>query len=373
MLDSPLLSADERTLLHVRKLFGQEDYRQAAQVLKDMKGIQSEFLAAERLFLTATCHSRLGEWEEAYLHNREALVCYQQVNDRRGAFLTFYNASVDAQNLGIKKISKNLLERAMERAETIEEKVLIQRAIACNLSVDRHYAEAKAVLEKTLELCEELGTDNQNQLDVLFLKVVCSEIFFRAGDTTGAIAMLESIRNVKNFKGRARIFFNLGALRFIHGGELGAAPKLVLENKEFALKWAILAALEAGDLTLAKRLWNEIVELFPKVYVAGFAGISQYEEEGLFLQAIKMLKGESDSIPEVQLPIGSRMQALHTLLLESPQPLRKEEIIEKLWNKAYDPSMDQRFYKVIQRLKNMKLPVINERRAYFYPRANVPS
>jgi hypothetical protein len=50
---------------------------------------------------------------------------------------------------------------------------------------------------------------------------------------------------------------------------------------------------------------------------------------------------------------------------EAPTPLRKESLIEKIWNSPYDPAFDSRLYKLIERARQNNINIISLNRAYF--------
>ena len=57
------------------------------------------------------------------------------------------------------------------------------------------------------------------------------------------------------------------------------------------------------------------------------------------------------------------------LLMQSSLPLRKEEIIEKIWGRTYHPDLNDRFYKLMERLKkNTNAVIYNQNSSYLLKR-----
>lgn len=365
LMRSPELGSAELCLLKARKLFSLSHFREAIVLLG---GIHSpcEFLNAEKNLLMATAFSNLGEMENSFLYNSRAQEGYRISEDQRGYFLSTYNLSVDAGNLGLKKISNELLAKAGILAIKFEEKLLIHRARACALSAERNYAQAFQEILIANFLCQSADHTHTNKLDVLTFKVVASDIFFRAGHLDDAEKILAEVRNEKLLKPKARVFFNIAILKFLKGNKLSTMPKHVAESNEYSLKWNLISTLESGDISTARIFWRDLVKLFPNNFKDDFEAASKFDEESLFFSAIASIKRRTQDAPAIELLAGSKMETLHLCLSQSKTPLRKEELIESIWKRAYDPSYDSRFYKLVQRLKDLSLPILNEHRAYYY-------
>ncbi len=365
LLESPELGLAERTLLRARKSFSLNQYAEAVDALLKLD-TPCDFLTAEKHLLLATAYSNLGEWENSFLHNGRSVDGYKKIADQRGHFLSSYNLSVDAGQLGLKKISDDYLNKASHLAQKLEEKLLIHRARACAWSAERKYARAKEEIKLALDLCDTQADEATNRLDILTLKVVASDLYFRAGDSEGALNLLESIRHEKLLKYKGRVFFNLSLIHLIEGKELGPMPKSVSESVEYSLKWKLIQSCISGELSQAKKLWTDLMAACPNHYLSDFNAVSKYDEESLFFSALIFIRSKAHPTITIDLPAGSKMEILHRCLSNSKIPLRKEELIESVWKMPYDPSLDVRFYKLIQRLKDMSLPITNENRAYYY-------
>jgi hypothetical protein len=56
---------------------------------------------------------------------------------------------------------------------------------------------------------------------------------------------------------------------------------------------------------------------------------------------------------------------LYRELTAATFPLRKEELIERVWGLAYDPRWDSRFYKLVERAKKAGMAIVCSHHAYF--------
>ncbi|MGE3609511.1 MAG: hypothetical protein AB7I27_07985 [Bacteriovoracaceae bacterium] len=366
LIETHQFSHCAKQLLLCRKKFSQGDFAGAIGLLEELHSFDSDFFRAEKFLLLATAHSNLGNWEDAFLNNMRAHGYYKNCDDQRGLFLSSYNISVDAGYMGLKKISSEYLNKSSHFAANLDEVLLIHRARACELSQIRKYKEAKQEILKALELCSSHKDAEKNKLDILTLKVVASDIFFRATDPNNALNILEEIKHEKLLKPKARVHFNLSLIKFLEGKKLGKMPRVVSSSEEYSLKWIFLNSLETGDMIKAQELWDKLQANFPAHFKENFSCTSKYHEESIFYQAVLRIRGKVKKAPSVNFPLGSKMEILHKCLSQAKAPLRKEELIETIWKKPYGPNYDARFYKLIQRLKELSLPIVNEQRAYFY-------
>lgn len=361
-MESSDLSQAERNLLVARKYFSSQQFKEAILVLESMPDSSCDYLNGEKNLLLATANSNSGNNENSFLYNGRAIAFYKKAEDKSGEFLATHNLHVDANLLGLKRIGQEYLDKASDLVLTIEQKFLISRARACILSQERKYLDAYKEIKSSIDICHECT----NKLDVFTLKVVASDIFFRANKIAEAQALLEEIKNEKLLKPKARVFFNIAAIKFLSGTSLGLMPKYVSLSAEYSLKWNLLLAMECGDLTTARKLWSEIVHAFPGNFQESFQANTLFDQESLFFKCVLHIKEKASNVPQVDFESGSKMAILHECLLRTKSPIRKEELIELIWKTPYDPSLDSRFYKLIQRLKSMDLPIANEHRAYYY-------
>ena len=108
------------------------------------------------------------------------------------------------------------------------------------------------------------------------------------------------------------------------------------------------------------------MKLFPNFYTHDFKSCDNSQENTLFMAALEKLLTRNDVMNPVNTLIkGKKGQALIEILSNARMPLRKELLIEKIWNIQYDPNYDTRFYKLVERIsQNTSLNIINQNHAY---------
>lgn len=73
----------------------------------------------------------------------------------------------------------------------------------------------------------------------------------------------------------------------------------------------------------------------------------------IFLQQVLSSESKPIQTQKKSTPLTStKQQQLIQILLDSPIGLRKEDLIEKIWNQKYEHTMDAKLYKLIQRIRD---------------------
>jgi tetratricopeptide (TPR) repeat protein len=371
MLANPDLSITEKRLLETRLKFRDSRYDEAAEILKTLSTSGIPFLEAERYLLLGNYHAYKGQWQEALIANHQALIGYESIRDRRGAFLANYNLSVDYGRLSLHQAAEHFLRQAEKGAEAASERVLVLRAQASLHGSrgrdSRSIENAVHVIEKALALQCEL-----NDVDRTALVLVAADIYFRANQRHKSYELLNGIRQVKATRDRARILFDLALLEMLLNGQppftaLGGAPSAVEESVEYSLKWSIIRNLQIGELGRAEELWDELTSMASSRYEAKFTALGASDNESLFMTVIGAIRNTSCANSWRVAPRrgGSKLIKLIDLLAASEGPLRKENLIEEIWGVEYDPSFDARFYKLIERARReCGLELVNVNQAY---------
>ena len=89
------------------------------------------------------------------------------------------------------------------------------------------------------------------------------------------------------------------------------------------------------------------------------------EERDLFFQAIQKMCGIRPVATAAPSSSSALIEKLEKVLRGAAMPLRKEELIEKIWNIPYSPAYDSRFYKLLERVRKLsKSRIVCERRSY---------
>jgi hypothetical protein len=171
----------------------------------------------------------------------------------------------------------------------------------------------------------------------------------------------------RNHPERGRIDFERRVVSYLRDNKpLPARNGSVGLSEEFSLKWDILRTLQNGEVERAETLWKTLARRSPLLYGPKFSCLVDSESRTIFFTFLSQLLRNPK--PETKVPeLTGRLGALHRLLSESPTPLRKEDLIEKIWGKPYDPTLDARFYKLVERLKKAtEHTIVTMNRTYSY-------
>jgi DNA-binding response OmpR family regulator len=108
---------------------------------------------------------------------------------------------------------------------------------------------------------------------------------------------------------------------------------------------------------------------FPENYKENFEIIHEADRRAPFFVFLKSLL--SNRRHRLSAQVGADVQNLHgkagkmlELLRIAPMPLRREHLIEEIWNRDYTPEYDSRFYKLIERLRKRGVPIKNTNQTY---------
>ena len=358
---APTLTQSERSLLKMRLHFRRAEYLEAIELAKATHPTEN-YLRGEKEMLVANAYSYLADWKQALLHDLEAFHFYRLCNDRTGQFRTAYNISVDFNRMGEQYLSDQYLAKASNFAITGREKCVILRAEACSLSAKGDMVLAVEAIEQALGFVSEI-----NGMTAAVLRSVAADIFFRAGRREQAFQQYQALQGLKVVYDQDRVKFEMNLLQRLllespPFSRLEPPHTLFPEAQEYRIKWQILHSLQGGDVDLAARLWVKLSQLFPNLYAEGFTVRNQSELASIFMVFLNALRV---SQPRLSLKGYSRVELLVRLLQDSEFPLRKEQLIEEIWQEPYRPALDQRLYKLIERAKRtLNVEIVNHHSSY---------
>lgn len=323
---------------------------------------ENDFLKAERYALLGSCHSLLSNFEESAKFSELANRYYAITEDQLGQFNVNYNMSVAFNRLGLDSLSDYYLTQAKKHVGNINQEILIKRAIACSYSRQEDYQKATKIIDGLFNLTEQM-----REFDELSFYAVAIDIYSKAGQFRKALEICSFAKSKFKCREKGRVYFYHRILNFIvHKDSLGKKPNSVKEIKEFDLQWNVLESLLNGEKNASREYWNELIVLFPNFYGPNFSCLDKLQKNNIFFQAIESILN-TDQVVSIKRPIikGKVGNKLFDLLANSSTPLRKEDIIEAVWQTSYEPSLDSRFYKLVERLKsNYQVNIINERYTY---------
>ena len=141
-----------------------------------------------------------------------------------------------------------------------------------------------------------------------------------------------------------------------HGNKLPKrVPLSIKKHHRALLKWNLIESMQKSDTEMALDIWDQLKTDYPDSFGEFLKAKDPRDNEMLFFKTVHKLQEEFeitkvfyiDGIDE-----NTKLGRLYHILYEARFPMRKEDLIEAVWETAYSPDYDARFYKLIQRLKN---------------------
>lgn len=343
-------SQNEKLLLRTRLSLHEGESASAEQRLLKVGPLAGVFFEAERRLLLAACASIQGRWRDAALHNGLAFRAYRRCEDRRGQFISSYNLNVDLDNMGHGHSALRAVKRSERFVQTDQERRLLDRALACRASNE---GQAELALSCVQRLLDSAGWQSED-IDRLDDLLVCADILTRFGQLERAHQILAALKLRKIPKEKGRIEFERQALKILLNKSSSWKGRTTLGSTpdEYALKSQIAEAWANGDAVRAQTSWEQLHRLLPQEYGSQPGDFSSRQQNSSLARLARKLVAQ----PRASEPVGRdlshlpKLVALHQLLLTG-QRFRKEDLIEKLWQVSYDPALDARFYKLIERYK----------------------
>lgn len=354
-------SQTEKNLIRARQAAKLGDYDRAQEILEGMHP-ETALLKGERHFVLANVLSHNSLWQRALVEAQQALSYYRESSNGRGLFLANYNLSVYCNRLGLDAVSLFYIQESEKHAQGPAQVSLVARALACHHARLLDFPKALSALEEALVL-----KDHLDEVDHAALISVAADLYFRAGHLEVALRFIETLSRSRVIRDKARVRFDLMILRSMVEGSgkliTAAMPEVVAENEEYRLRWEVIDCLQNGDWSQAEQRWSRLCALFPLRFSAGFKCLHESDEKLIFMVAIRSLMQVRKD--HVGADLSGKPKKLFETLKNAPVPLRKEELIERVWGLPYDPSLDSRFYKLVERLrKDSKLAIESVNHTY---------
>ncbi len=356
------LTHSEKELFSARVLMRNKEWDKSLLKLESIK-TENPFLKAERYFLMASNYLIKSEYEESAKFGNLAIRYYEIDENKEGLFKTFYNLSVAFNRIGMESLCEFYLIQADKNSENANQRFIMDRAKVCALSSRCEFDGAVGMLDMMLG-----DVDQEVKFEAELFKIVAADIYFRAERFDQAKEVINSVMNAKSTRERGRALFYFHLFSFIESGKkLPSKPDSVEALPEFSLQWDIILNIMEGETELVSSLWEKLCQEFPKFYGKDFECLDQSLSKAIFNTALnKLLLAEPAARVDLSKVKGKKSRLLLECLIETKTPVRKEVLIEKIWGMEYSPSLDARFYKLIERSKGLiALNIKNEHNAYY--------
>lgn len=356
------LTHTEKELFNARLLTRNKLWDDAILRLENLK-TECSFFKAERYFLLASNYLIKSDYEESAKFGNLAVRYYDECGSKEGLFKSFYNLSVAFNRIGMDSLSDFYITQAQKNVESSNQKFIMDRAIVSSLAKKGEFQTAVMMLDSMFN-----NMDDNYKFEVEQFKIVAVDIYFKAGEISKSKEIIKDVMHAKNTRERGRALFYYHLFNILEEGKkLPEMPESVRVLPEFKIQWELISNIFEGEGQTVSELWNELMMAFPKYYGANFTCIDKGEEKGLFNTVLnKLLKNQPESKVDLSKIRGKKAKKLIECLMNSQTPMRKEDLIEVIWETAYAPSMDARFYKLVERTKSaISIQIKNEHNAYF--------
>lgn len=358
--DSTELSQIEKALLNTRLLLRKKKYQEAIDLMEKNRS-ENSYLMAQRYMQMASSYMCMGRYEEATKFGNLALRYFDETDDQYGNFVTLYNLSVCFNRMSLLSLSHYYLTQAEKMMEGLTQEVMIARQKACCLSHELKFEQALSLLEKYIPM-------EVTEFEKEALLIIATDIFTRAGKLEKALAAVEELVHSKSHREKARVIYYYHMLKLLlEEKELPTKPEIIDSSEEYSLKWDVVESIQAGEIELYQELMQKLGKTFPEFFDRNGKCIHKSEELGVFNRVInKFAKVDKNKTVNLSAIKGKKGKLLVEMLLNSETPIRKEYLIEQIWEIAYDPKYNSRFYKLIERVKQAsEIEIKNKNNAYF--------
>lgn len=346
-----LLTHNERGLIKARLLNLEGKTSQACELLESQKPTNL-FLRAQKENVLSSIYDKLSQYQNAAVSNQKAINLYLQLNDRDGLFVSYLNLAINFSRLSLEELFEFNWKLAHNYIQSKENENSLIRAKVSYLAKRGKLEEALSIIQ---EITQSPGEYN-NKIAFLNLE---ADILFGLKRYKESLDIYSSLFKKTKSLTRFRINYEYQVTyAFVARTKLRQIPEDFPRTSEYYYLWNSLIHLQNGDPELAHKSWLELVKMNPDKYMPEFRYKDVGDTNSHFSQYYDYLKGINAGILLNPFKPGSHSYNFVDILKSSQAPLRKEVLIERLWNLPYSPDLDSRFYKLVERVrKNTNLIV----------------
>ncbi len=358
LLAKRVLTHSERTLIKARLLNLEGDTSGALELLINHSP-SSKFLKAQKENVLSSIYDKLSKYQYAAVSNQKAINLYKELEDNEGLFVSYLNLSINYSRLSLEELFEFNWQKAHEYAKTKENQNSLIRAKVSYLAKIGRFEEALAIIQQITKS----NISFSNKTTFLNLE---ADILFRLKKYNDSLDIYKDLAKTTKSLTRFRINYEYQVLKsLMNKDRLKQIPNDFPKDSEYFFLWEALVYLQDGDPELAHHSWLELVKVNPDKYLPEFRYKDIGDYNSHFSQFYQYLKNELSDISLNPFKHGTNPHKFVNLLKYSQTPLRKEVIIEQLWNTPYSPDFDARFYKLVERVKkNSNISVIMRNSTY---------
>lgn len=358
LLNKGVLTHSERTLLRARLLNLEGKTTEATEILLSHTPT-SKFLQAQKNNVLSSIYDKLSRYQSAAVCNQKAINLYRELDDHEGLFVSYLNLSINYSRLSLEELFEYNWKKAKKYVSTKENQNSLIRAKVS-------YLAKLGKFEDALEIIQQI-TNNEADYNnkVAFLNLE-ADILVRLKRFDEALEIYQELTKSTKSLTRFRITYEHQlTLALKNKSKLKKVPSDFPRNSEYFYLWNTLIGLQDGDPEVAHESWLELVKMNPDKYIPEFRYKDIGDFNSHFSQYYQYLKSKIADISLNPFKPGSSTYKFVNILKHAQTPLRKELIIEQIWETPYSPEFDARFYKLVERVKkNSKITVLMRNSTY---------
>lgn len=352
-LQSKLLkSRVESELIKVRAHLIKREFAEATKILNGLSS-QNDYLKGEISILFGRIHFLQNENEKSLCFIHQAFNSFDRACDDEGCFTSYQALSGIYRSMGLLELG-HLFNCSSERFEKHNfQKANRLRGMAYYYLEKGFFDEAFKYADNAHQLIQKKMRDSY-----LASSFLLSELLFIRGDIKSSRQMLKAICASARGINREKAQLNLALLNHL---ERGAPLSKNLGQKlewlsEHYYRWKVIDSLSDGDIENANHAWNSLILSKPAIYSDHFKLKSLYLSRSIFgvcLQHYMRNRDTESDLAQLSLGLSQLEKKLLCLLYKSQFKLiRKEELIEEIWEGEYDSKYDNRLYKLVERVRS---------------------
>ncbi len=340
------LSQFEKNLLWSRLHNLDGNYEKAIENLLN-RSTTSKYLDAQRYNVLSSVYDKVSLYQKAATCNHKAIVFYQELEDQEGLYISYLNLSINYSRLSLRELFDYAWNKAYSYKDNKYQIISLVRSKASYLSKEGNLNEA-------LSLLLDNNKDNYfktKQSQIVYMNLI-ADVYFRLRRYDKSFEIYKNLHSKVKSITRERVQYEYQVTKsLMNKSKLVAIPESFSKTSEYFYLWSTLLSMQDGEPDMAKSYWNKLLKLNPDKYLQDY----EYKDFGdincHFLQFYEFLRSDKNLSRPSPFRINSKANRLYKILRDSETALRKEVLIERVWRVQYDPDLDSRFYKLIQRLK----------------------
>lgn len=360
---NPTLSSADKKVLEARLYIYKQNFKAAVNILN--KAISEDlYTNSEKYFSLGYCYTRLSRHEDAILSYNESLGYNKMLKEKARVFATYKNLFNSYKSLGLDTLAKKYLKECKKYITNKANECSYYRTMALTVNF-KERTRSETYINKALGLCKDVPLSMQQMT-----KHAAFTIFFNNGKLDKAKEFLAELKKMRAYLNYAAVLLDEKLMDILEGKALtlGAKNPDIKASKEINLKWELIRALLDGNKEKLSFEWGKLCKLYPHKYKKDFEfGEIESLESSLFYKCFNYLYKEAKltELPDFEFPTNTKLNVLYRELKNAKMPLKKEYLIEKIWAVSYSPDFDNKFYRLVNRLKK-EIPyrIVNVNYAY---------